>query len=209
MPFADQYVIGGSKYVLNRYSPHPPCPGYCLEPLRVAGLAEKLLLLNSAQTFDFEIGRKTPDEAYHMFSEEDRTAYARALADKKYVHDEFQFNLACRSSACLSTARERLWRFQQKVGYFPECRLYIDTPDRQWRFEIDFGSNSVVEHELNGVNGLKSPYLRLTTSSTLLTMMLLNHVNWNMADGSLLLDYERVPNVYDPKFYAYLNHLIV
>jgi len=30
-----------------------------------------------------------------------------------------------------------------------------------------------------------------------------------MADGSLLLDYERVPNVYDPKFYAFLNYLIV
>ena len=209
MPFADQYVIGGAKYVLNQYSPHPPCPGYCLQPLREAGLAEKLLLLNSAQTFDFETGRKMPEEAYHMFSEEDRTAYARALADKKYVHDEFQFNLAVPVKRLLSTARERLWRFQQKVGYFPECRLYIDTPDRQWRFEIDFGSNSVVEHELNGVNELKSPYLRLTTSSTLLTMMLLNHVNWNMADGSLLLDYERVPNVYDPKFYAYLNHLIV
>jgi hypothetical protein len=98
---------------------------------------------------------------------------------------------------------------QQKENYLPDCRLYIDTPDRQQRFEIDFGSKNVVEREFNDRDKLKSPYVRLTTSSTLLTMMLINHVNWNMADGSLLLDYERVPNVYDPKFYAYLNYLIV
>ena len=209
MPFADQYVIGGAKYILNQYSPHPPCPGYCMQPLRDAGLADKLLVLNSAQAFDLETGRKTPDEPYNMFSEEDRTAYASTLANNKYIHDEFQFNLGVPVNRLLSTARERLWRMQQKENYLPDCRLYIDTPDRQQRFEIDFGSKNVVEREFNGRDKLKSPYVRLTTSSTLLTMMLINHVNWNMADGSLLLDYERVPNVYDPKFYAYLNYLIV
>jgi hypothetical protein len=180
-----------------------------MQPLRDAGLADKLLVLNSAQAFDFETGRKTPGEPYNMFSEEDRTAYASTLANNKYIHDEFQFNLGVPVNRLLSTARERLWRMQQKENYLPDCRLYIDTPDRQQRFEIDFGSKNVVEREFNDRDKLKSPYVRLTTSSTLLTMMLINHVNWNMADGSLLLDYERVPNVYDPKFYAYLNYLIV
>lgn len=40
-------------------------------------------------------------------------------------------------------------------------------------------------------------------------MMLLGHVLWNIADAALFLDYERVPNRYDPIVYFLLNLLRV
>jgi len=67
----------------------------------------------------------------------------------------FKFNLGVPVNRLLSAARDRLWRMQQKENYLPDCRLYIDTPDRQQRFEIDFGSKNVVEREFNGSEKLK------------------------------------------------------
>jgi UDP-MurNAc hydroxylase len=209
MPFADQYVIAGSRYLLNQYSPHPPCPGWCAEPLRKAGLADKLLLLNSAQSFDTETRRKTPEDAYHLFSGEDRVRYARSLSDKKYAHEEVAFSPNVPVKRLLAAARQRLWDVQQEENWFPDYHLYIDAPDRNQRFAISMAAHGVAEHRLDAAPPLQQPFLRMSMSSTLLIMMLINHVSWNMADGSLFIDYERVPNIYDPKFYAYLNHLIV
>jgi UDP-MurNAc hydroxylase len=106
-------------------------------------------------------------------------------------------------------AREHLWDVQRKDSYFPASRLYLDVTDRKRRFEIDLSKEGVVESKLDDGGTLREPYLRISMPSTLLAMMLINHVSWNMADGARLLDYDRVPNVYDPKLYAYLNHLIV
>jgi len=207
MPFADQYVIGGSQYLLNQYAPHPPCPGWCAEPARRAGFADKLLLLNSAQSFDLKTRCKTPDEPYQMFTEEERLAYALRLSDREYEHEKLTFGLNVPIGRLLNNARERLWRIQEKEKWFPHYHLYIDTPDRGQRFEIDMKANVVAERDMDRAGELQKPYLRITASSTLLTMMLINHISWNMADR--FLEYERVPNVYDPKLYAYLNHLIV
>jgi UDP-MurNAc hydroxylase len=56
---------------------------------------------------------------------------------------------------------------------------------------------------------LEQSYLRIACNFTLMTMLLIGHVSWNIADAALFLDYERVPNVYDPEIYVYLNQLRV
>ena len=64
--------------------------------------------------------------------------------------------------------------------------------------------NSLVE-ETPLVAKLEQPYIKLLMGSTLLSMLLINHMSWNMADA--FIDYERVPNVYNPQDYVLLNHL--
>ena len=54
---------------------------------------------------------------------------------------------------------------------------------------------------------LIKPYLTLNLSNTLLSMILINHVSWNMAD--FFIDYEREPNEYNQDVYALLNQLIL
>ena len=51
------------------------------------------------------------------------------------------------------------------------------------------------------------PFLRIAASDTLMAMLLVGHVSWNIADAALFLDYERQPNVYDPSLYVLLNFL--
>ena len=109
----------------------------------------------------------------------------------------------------LAATRHRLWGIQQDEAWFPDLRLYIDAPDQNQRFEIALIADGVNEDPLDAARPLRQPYLRMSMPSTLLILMLINHVSWNMADGSLFIDYDRVPNVYDPKLYAYLNHLTV
>ena len=38
-------------------------------------------------------------------------------------------------------------------------------------------------------------------------MLLMGHISWNIADAALFLDFDRVPNDYDPRVHANLNHL--
>jgi len=56
---------------------------------------------------------------------------------------------------------------------------------------------------------LQQPFLRVSGSDTLMSMILIGHISWNIADAALFLDYERVPNVYDPSVYVLLNYLRV
>ena len=49
--------------------------------------------------------------------------------------------------------------------------------------------------------------IAFATPNTLMAMLLMGHVSWNIADAALFLDYERQPNVYDPSLYVLLNFL--
>ena len=55
----------------------------------------------------------------------------------------------------------------------------------------------------------QQPYLRIAGSDTLITMLIIGHISWNIADAALFLDYDRQPNVYDPSLYVLLNFLKV
>ena len=208
VPFADQYVVAGSRSNLNRFISHPPCPGAVRDRLSREGLIERLLLLNSGQAFDFEAGAKSPDEPYRDFSEQDRERYIEAcLLDKPYEHERVSFDFGVAVDRLLSHARERLWTRQQRNGYMPGTSLYLDIADRKRRYQIRLDRAGVQEQDWSAP--LQEPYLRVAGSHTLMIMLLLGHMSWNIADAALFLDYERVPNVYDPEMYVCLNYLRV
>jgi len=79
MPFADQYVIGGKRGYLNKYSPHAPSPGYVKDYLVAAGLDKKLVLLNSGQSYDLDADSKNPDLPYYVHTAAKQEAYIREL----------------------------------------------------------------------------------------------------------------------------------
>ncbi len=207
MPFADQYVIGGAKFATNRYSPHPPCPGHTREALKSIGMEEKLLLLNSAQTFDLKTGKKTPDDAYQMFSEEDRMKYAESLKDRPYDYEVLPLNDNVPLDRLFEAARRHLWAAQVKKGFFTHYHLYFDVVNLEKRFHLPLHEDRI--DEVGFKQPLAEPYIRLSAPSGLFALMLINHISWNMADGAFFIDYERRPNRYDPSVYAMLNYLTV
>lgn len=70
---------------------------------------------------------------------------------------------------------------------------------------IDLRVEAVQETDRDA--SLPQPYLRMIGSDTLMAMLLMGHVSWNIADAALFLDYERQPNTYDPSIYVLLNFL--
>lgn len=206
VPFADQYVVGGSRAHLNRFISHGSCPGVVKEQVQAAGLGDRLLLLNSGQSFDLSDGTKHPDAPYRHFTEADRDDYIRQhLQDAVYDHERVTFGPSVSIDRLTAHARERLWQIQVKRQTFPAIQLVLDFTDSHRRFGIDLTKADIVE--LNAQEALQEPYLRVACSDTLMIMLLMGHVSWNIADAALFLDYERCPNVYDPSVYVLLNFL--
>jgi UDP-MurNAc hydroxylase len=206
MPFADQYVVWGSRAELNRFISHPACPGIVRERLAADGLDDRLLLLNSGQSFDLGTRRKSPEGDYRMFSEADRERYVDAkLRDKLYDHERIQFTPSVAVDRLVSAARGRLWAIQSRKREFPAYSIYLETTDTRRRFRIRLDLEAT--EEVGWTAPLDPPYLKVSCTHTLMVMLLIGHVSWNIADAALFLDYERVPNVYDPRIYVHLNYL--
>lgn len=207
MPFADQYVIGGNRGHLNQYSPHPPCPGCVKDDLLEAGLQDKLLLLNSGQSYDLDSKVKTPQEPYRMYTESEREEYIQSLRERKYDHQKVTFRDAVPFERLLVQARARLWEVQSRNNNFPETKFYIYINNVDQTFMVDLREPKI-EH-VGSEREMEQPYIKISGDSTLLTMLLINHIPWNMADGALFLDYERKPNCYDVNAYVLLNYLTI
>ena len=205
MPFADQYVIGGKRGFLNQYAPHPVGPGDVSSVLAKENLDDKLLLLNSGQSFSLKDNIKSPNDDYKKVTFEDREVYINELKDKLYDHEKVIFRDTVPIGRMLDIARSRLWINQKRRNLFPDYRIYLSLTDRNIEFEIDlkFEKIKILTHD----KVLKKPYLKLSLTNTLLSMILINHVSWNMAD--FFIDYERVPNDYNQDVYALLNQLIL
>jgi UDP-MurNAc hydroxylase len=205
MPFADQYVMGGSRGYLNQYSPHPPSPGYVKDYLASVGLDQKLVLLNSGQSYDLDNGLKQPDEPYYLHTEAEREEYIRELFNEKYDYQEIALRDVVPIGRIFAHARAKLWAVQESKGNFPDCTLYFCITNRDQLFKLDYRSKAV--EELPFDSKLEQPYLKLSMDASLFAMLLINQMSWNMADA--FIDYERVPNIYNQQVYVLLNHLTI
>ena len=64
---------------------------------------------------------------------------------------------------------------------------------------------------MNGTfNGIdKNNSVTMYIEKDIFIFLLLGHMSWNMADGALFILYNRIPNKFDPKLYAFINYLKV
>lgn len=206
MPFADQYVVAGSRSHLNRFISHSACPGVVREGFAQKVTRSRLLLLNSGQSFDIPTQQIQPDEPYRFFTEDDRETYIREqLLDKRYDHELFALNPGVSLSRLVRHARQRLWDYQRRRNSFPDWNVCIDIPERGERYLLPLGSPEVTD--LDATAALPGRYLRIAMPATLAAMVLIGHVSINIADAALFLDYERSPDVYEPELYVLLNML--
>jgi len=209
MPFADQYCIVGKRSHLNEWLPHPPGPGCMEEICNEAGIGEKVLLLNSGQSYDFESGSKIPNEPYKHFKESDREDHVKELNKQSFVydHDKIEFEHTIPVDRLIKYARDRMWTQQQRDNFFEDFNYYIRIEDTKRMFTFNLKHQDVTEIEYGTV--LPEPYLGATMPHNLLILILLGQISWNIADCACFIDYERVPNVYKRVQNGYWNYLRV
>lgn len=208
LPFADQYAIAGTREALNEFISHPPTPASVRAPLESAGLADRLVLLNSGQRYNLDERRYVPDQPYRDYSESERQTWLAGIRnDFPYDHEKFDFAAGVPLDRLMRHARARLWSFQETRSMFPEWSLVLDTPEAEQVTVVRLDQPEVTS--VPRAASLAEPFVRIRAPRTLMIMMLLGHVSWNIADAALFLDYERVPNRYDPSIYFLLNLLRV
>lgn len=208
IPFADQYVVGGSRAHLNQFVSHGSSPNVVSSQIANANLSNRLILLNSGQEFNLESRQFSPAEPYRVLTEDDRERHiAKELTTAIYDHDKVNFGPSVAVERLVGHARDRLWAVQQRRQAFPAQRLVLDFADSNRRFEIDLTRPGYTETDASVP--VEEPFLRVAGSDTLMVMLLIGHVSWNIADAALFLDYERRPNRYDPSVYVLLNFLKV
>jgi len=206
MPFADQYVIAGSRSHLNEFLSHPPDGGAAFRALKDTGLQGRSLLLNSGQTYDFDAKKKIPDEPFKFHTDEDKETYVETdLKDKLYDFEKIEMSNSVSVERLISYARARLWGMQEKENYFPEFSYYLEMPECKRRFHLPMNKKEF--QEISWDEPLCEPRLKISASRTLMILMLIGHISWNIADAAMFLDYERIPNRYDPKIHAFVNFL--
>jgi UDP-MurNAc hydroxylase len=207
IPFADSYCIVGSNANLNKYMPHPAGMGDVVDAAKRKKILEsRVVVLNSMQSLDLLSGEKNPNNEYNRFTDEDREKYIQMhTSEKMYDFEKIKFGSSVPTKRILSLCRINMWKNQMSEGYFPDFRYYINDKDNARTFVIDFKSDSIIETPY--CENLLKPYLGINVSNTLLCMMMIGHISWNIADAALFIQYDRAPNNYDPKLFSYLNFL--
>jgi UDP-MurNAc hydroxylase len=205
LPFADQYIIVGSNCRLNQYLSHPACSGVVKKYFNQDELSSKLVLLNSCQSFELETEQYSPQEDYQYFSDDDRNRYAEKFSHSKYDHELYEIRRSVPLERHLKIARDNLWSMQERIGFQPKYYLYVEISDWEKKYEIPLESNTITLMEDPGQ--IKDQSLSVKVSSTLLSMLLVGHVSWNIADAALFIEYHRIPNYYDPDIQTLWNYL--
>jgi UDP-MurNAc hydroxylase len=204
MPFADQYVIVGKKYDLNKYMPHPSSPGILRDYFKDTE-ETKLLLLNSSQSFDLEEKIKVPADEYIYFSEEQKYNYASSFKDVKYDYEKFELSKSVNLHFLLKHAADNLFQKIQKMDAVVETKFVVEVFDWKRKFVLD-NKNFQLE-EVDYENNDVEPFLKVSVEASLLMLMLVGHISWNIADAALFINYTRIPNKYDPLVHSLWNYL--
>ncbi len=210
MPFADQFVIGGKNSYLNKYSPHPPSIKFVSDYFK-RKKDFKFLLLNINQSYDLKKNKKSPNKKFKSHTNKEREIFIKKISKVQYDNDKVKLNQAISEERLLEYASKRLFAEQLKQNYKTNWNLLFNIKDKDEskKFLIDLNESKL--KKLNGsfpkTNG--KPCLTMNIDKDVFIMLLLGHMSWNMADGALFILYNRVPNKFDPKLYAFINYLKV
>lgn len=204
MPFADQYIIAGKKSFLNKYMPHPSSPGILRDYYQSTN-EQKLLLLNSLQSYDLKKQLKIPDETYVDFSEDHKDNYAKDLAHVLYDYEKFELSKSVNISNIMQSAAQSYFIRLEKIKMKTKTKFIVEVSDWGKKYIIDNDQYTMVEVDISTLD--EEPLLKVTVEAACLVMLLIGHISWNIADAALFINYNRRPNVYDPAVHALWNYL--
>lgn len=201
IPFAGQYLLGGSLSHLNSFRgvPHlEELPNLFEFHLQKNQLESRLILLNSMEHFDLENERSSkPFEAPSADEREDYITHdlsKRSFSYEQTVFDEVELQ------ANIQSAYDHLLKYYTHWNYKPEQNIYID-----------FGKSSYLclPKDLSGTcytQQLEEPYVKVVLDKKLFYLILNKKAHWNNAEIGSHLRFERKPDHYDRSLYFTLSY---
>jgi UDP-MurNAc hydroxylase len=196
LPFAGAYILGGYLSRLNDYLGTTTWD-VCAQKLNEIGLtATAVVRLREHDVLNIETGKSSPE--YVPLSAEHLKHYIQQVSGDKYPHELDNAPNSAQIIADLGTASDRMRQRMDRAGISSDCTVTIDVDGKPVQIHPTFSK----ETDLTA-----TPRLACTLDLRLLRRILDRVSHWNNAEIGCHVQFNRVPNEYQPDLHTALQFL--
>ena len=196
LPFAGAYILGGYLSRLNDYLGTTTWD-VCAQKLNEIGLSTtKVVRLREHDVLNIESGESIPE--YVPLSPEHLKQYIQQVSDDKYPHELDAIPNSAQIIADLETASDRMRQRMARAGISSDRTVTIDVDGSAIQIHPTFSTNT----DLNA-----TPRLACSLDPRLLRRILDRVSHWNNAEIGCHVEFNRVPNEYQPDLHTALQFL--
>ena len=196
LPFAGAYILGGYLSRLNDYLGTTTWD-VCAQKLNEIGLTStEVVRLREHDVLNIESGTSSPE--YVPLSPEHLQQYIQQVASDKYPHELDNAPNSAQIIADLETASDRMRQRMARAGISSDRTVTIDVDGKPIQIHPVFS----VETDMNA-----TPRLACTLDLRLLRRILDRVSHWNNAEIGCHVEFNRVPNEYQPDLHTALQFL--
>ncbi len=211
MPFAGTYVLGGSNWELNRYSPSPELEEaveFFDSTPEINANGTQAVLLNSGETFNLE--SESQSKAYQPIDKAERWNYIEnELSNQKYVFEDDDAVSLVDFQEVIPDACARMERKRQEIGFETDTSILIRLPESKLlkiRCHKDRSEFAIVDHQ---EEAFVEPFIYFEVDFKLLCRIFQGprFAHWNNVEIGALLKMRRCPDDYEMGIHLLLCYL--
>jgi UDP-MurNAc hydroxylase len=196
LPFAGAYILGGYLSHLNDYLGTTTLD-VCAKKLNEIGLTStEVVRLREHDVLNIESGKSSPE--YVSLSSEHLKQYIQEVSRDKYPYELDSTPSSAQIISDLQTASDRMRQRMSRAGINSDCTVTIDVDGQPTQIHPTFS----VETDLTA-----TPRLACTLDLHLLRRILDRVSHWNNAEIGCHVQFNRVPNEYQPDLHTALQFL--
>ena len=211
MPFAGTYVLGGSNWELNRYSPSPELEDaveFFESQPDIDSEATRSVLLNAGETFD--LATELQSKEYQPINKSERWNYIEnELSQKSYVFEDDPPVSLQEFEAILPKAMERMLRKREEIEFATDTRILISLPSEKL-LKIDCRNEHASGEIVDDCEGeYVEPFIYFEVDFRLLYRIFKGprFAHWNNVEIAALLKMRRHPDTYEMGIHLLLCYL--
>jgi UDP-MurNAc hydroxylase len=196
LPFAGAYILGGQLSRLNEFLGTTTWD-VCADKLNEIGLTTtEVVRLREHDVLNIESGESSPE--YEPLNPEHMKQYTQQISHDKYPYELDSMPNSEQIIADLETASDRMRQRMTRAGITSDRTVTIDVDGSAIQIHPTFSTNT----DLNA-----TPRLACSLDPRLLRRILDRVSHWNNAEIGCHLEFNRVPNEYQPDLHTALQFL--
>ena len=196
LPFAGAYILGGYLSRLNDYLGTTTWD-VCAQKLNEIGLTStEVVRLREHDVLNIESGTSSPE--YVPLSPEHLQHYIQQVSGDKYPHELDGVPNSAQIIADLETASDRMRQRMARAGISSDRTVTIDVDGSAIQIHPTFSTDT----DLNA-----TPRLACSLDPRLLRRILDRVSHWNNSEIGCHVEFNRVPNEYQPDLHTALQFL--
>jgi UDP-MurNAc hydroxylase len=196
LPFAGAYILGGQLARLNDFLGTTTWD-VCAQKLNEIGLSNtEVVRLREHDLLNIESGESTPE--YEPIDQEHLKQYIQQVSKDKYPQESDIIPDSAQIIADLETASDRMRQRMTRAGITSDRTVTIDVDGRPIQIHPTYSTDT---------DPNATPRLACSLDPRLLRRILDRVSHWNNAEIGCHVEFNRVPNEYQPDLHTALQFL--